>query len=408
MDIFRVISHSDNERAVTSRSRGNSDPFGGSEVAVPPSVANISYFTQKLTEKLYTGLFARESKTILLFLAEQVMVVMENSFPQKETVISTLYSSLNRAILYCLSRPHQSLSEQQGLLSTLQALQEQWDVIFATYNSNLSFTICLMHCLLQLNSTSCPEGFGVDVKPRLASYRQIFLTPSEEEKGRGEELLAPSDGQQEILKMVEVIWSQLISQRRQALEDAYKMDLSVNGEKEVKISEITPLWEETMSKAWQHFLASEKKTLQSKTAVLTHSKPSSWSESLSSAMKLLPGRNTREMGCKSEVFMSCMEKYRRSGQELYASLYKDHLQRLQCTYNKAAKGWEALQEQLFRRGGRWGSDSELLVSRWVLSEHEGPARMRKRIRYKVIHAAAAASGKSEVLQTNGNESAPNE
>lgn len=62
---------------------------------------------------------------------------------------------------------------------------------------------------------------------------------------------------QEILRAVEIIWKQLISQRRQALEDTYKMDLSVKGndkERDMKITEITPLWEEIMAKAWQHFL----------------------------------------------------------------------------------------------------------------------------------------------------------
>lgn len=38
---------------------------------------------------------------------------------------------------------------------------------------------------------SCSEGFGVDAKPKLASYHQIFLAPSEEEKGS---LPTPDDG----------------------------------------------------------------------------------------------------------------------------------------------------------------------------------------------------------------------
>lgn len=62
---------------------------------------------------------------------------------------------------------------------------------------------------------------------------------------------------QEILRTVDVIWKQLISQRRQALEDTYKMDLSVKGndkERDMKIMEITPLWEEIMTKAWQHLI----------------------------------------------------------------------------------------------------------------------------------------------------------
>ncbi|XP_074856013.1 WD repeat- and FYVE domain-containing protein 4 [Carettochelys insculpta] len=399
MDIFHVISRGE-EKTASSRPRGSSDPRGAVEAAVPTSVANVSYFTQKLVEHLYSGMFAADPKQILLFVAEQIMVVMENTFSQKESIISTLYSSLNRAILYCLSRPQQSLPEQLSLLNSLQALQEQWDTIFATYNSNISFTICLMHCLCQLSSGSYPEGFGVDAKPRLASYHQIFLSPSEEEKGRGDSLPAPSDVQQEILKMVAVTWKQLISQRRQALEDTYKMDLSVkpgDREKEVKIDEITPLWEETTMKAWQQFIASEKRALHSKAAsVQTQSKHSSWSGSLSSAMRLMPGRNVKEAACKSEGFVSCMEKYRRTGQELYASLHKDHVQMLQCTYSKAAKGWATLEEQLVTRGVPWKATSELSAPRWVLDGYEGPARMRKRIRCERAYGAVVRMRSKEV------------
>lgn len=61
--------------------------------------------------------------------------------------------------------------------------------------------------------------------------------------------------QHNIQKMVRTLWQQLMAQRRQELEDTFKIDLSVKpGEREVKIEEVTPLLEETMLKAWQHYL----------------------------------------------------------------------------------------------------------------------------------------------------------
>ncbi|RMC11578.1 hypothetical protein DUI87_11699 [Hirundo rustica rustica] len=333
MDVFQVTSQGEGKnrpRGIINPftfSPGSSDPHGSSESAAPLPLMNIAYFAQKLVEKLNSRMFAADPKQILIFIAKQIIWVLESSVSQKEVFLSALYSCLNRAVLYCLSRPQQSLPEQFNVLNALIVLQEQWDIFFATYNSNNNFVICLMYCLCQLNSGSCSEGFGVDAKPKLASYHQIFLAPSEEEKGS---LPTPDDVRQEILRTVEIIWKQLISQRRQALEDTYKMDLSVKGndkERDMKISEITPLWEEIMTKAWQHLLVSEKKLLQNKAGPsLSQSKHNSWSESLSSAIRFIPGRNTKEMSCKSEGFVSCMERYRRVGQELYASLYKDHLQ----------------------------------------------------------------------------------
>lgn len=89
------------------------------------------------------------SQVLCCFVFSQVL---ESSVSQKEVLLSSLYSCLNRSILYCLSRPQQSLPEQFNVLNSLIVLQDQWDIVFATYNSNSNFVICLMYCLCQLNS----------------------------------------------------------------------------------------------------------------------------------------------------------------------------------------------------------------------------------------------------------------
>ncbi|XP_011805748.1 PREDICTED: WD repeat- and FYVE domain-containing protein 4 [Colobus angolensis palliatus] len=377
METFHMTSRGD-----TAMLRDGKEPQPSAETAAAPSLANISCFTQKLVEKLYSGMFSADPRHILLFILEHIMVVIETASSQRDTVLSTLYSSLNKVILYCLSKPQQSLSECLSLLSILGFLQEHWDVVFATYNSNVSFLLCLMHCLLLLNERSYPEGFGLEPKPRMSTYHQVFLSPNEDMKEKKEDLPSLSDVQHNIQKTVQTLWQQLVAQRQQTLEDAFKIDLSVkSGEREVKIEEVTPLWEETMLKAWQHYLASEKKSLASRSNVAHHSKVTLWSGSLSSAMKLMPGRQAKDPECKTEDFVSCIENYRRRGQELYASLYKDHVQRRKCGNIKAAKAWARIQEQLFGELGLWNQGEETThCSPWELDWREGPARMRKRIK----------------------------
>uniref|UniRef100_A0A8W4FHK6 WDFY family member 4 n=1 Tax=Sus scrofa TaxID=9823 RepID=A0A8W4FHK6_PIG len=361
---------------------GTHKPQPNAEAAVAPSLANISHFTQKLVEKLYSGMFSADPRHILLFIMEHIMVI-ENTSSQKDSTISALYSSLNKVILYCLSKPQQSLSECLSLLNVLGFLQEHWDIIFATYNSNASFLLCLMHCLLLLSTRSYPEGFGLESKPRVTPYHQVFLSPNEESREKREEdFPSLNDVQHNIQKVVRTLWQQLVAQRRQELEDTVKIDLSVKpGESEVKIEEVTPLWEETMLKAWQYYLASEKKLVASRSNVGHHSKVSSWSGSLSSAMRLMPGRQTKDPECKAEDFVSCIENYRRRGQELYASLYKDHVQRRRCGNIQAASAWARIQEQLFGELGLWGQTADATpCPQWELDWREGPARMRKRLR----------------------------
>ncbi|XP_075866345.1 WD repeat- and FYVE domain-containing protein 4-like isoform X1 [Microcebus murinus] len=389
---------------------GSKEPQTNAEAATAALLANVSYFAQKLVEKLSSGTFSADPRHILLFILEHIMVVIETASSQRDTVLSALYSSLNKVILYCLSKPQQSLSECLGLLSTLHFLQEHWDLIFATYNSNVSFLLCLMHCLLLLSARSYPEGFGLEPKPRMSPYHQVFLSPNEEVKEkRGEDFPSLSDVQHNIQTAVHTLWQKLVVQRRQALEDTFKIDLSVKpGESEVKIEEVTPLWEETMLKAWQHYLASEKKSLASRSNVTHHSKVTSWSGSLSSAMRLMPGRQVKDPECKTEDFVSCIESYRRRGQELYASFYKDHVQRRKCGNIKAANAWARIQEQLFGELGLWGQGAEATPSpRWELDWREGPARMKKRIRRVPPLQAPSPGGRKEIQDKNGDISQMN-
>lgn len=65
--------------------------------------------------------------------------------------------------------------------------------LFQLHWHNMESVWILTHSAI-LFANSYPEGFGVDAKPRLASYRQIFLAPSEEEKCRRDDLPAPDEG----------------------------------------------------------------------------------------------------------------------------------------------------------------------------------------------------------------------
>ncbi|XP_021499136.2 WD repeat- and FYVE domain-containing protein 4 isoform X2 [Meriones unguiculatus] len=405
MDIFYVTS-----AGRIPNLRGSKEPQPNTEAATVPSLANISYFTQKLVEKLHSGMFSSDPRHILLFIIEHIMVVIENPSSQKDTVMSALYSGLNKVILHCLSKPQQSLSECLGLLSILDFLQEHWDIIFATFNSNVNFLLCLMHCLLLLNSRSYPEGFGLEPKPRITPYHQVFLSPVEEVKDKKEEdLPSLSDVQHNIQKSARTLWQQLVAQRRQTLEDAFKIDLSVKaGESEVKMEEITPLWEETMLRAWQHYLASEKKSLASRSGITYQSKGTRWSGSLSSAMRLMPGRQAKDPEYRAEDFVSCIENYRRKGQEVYASLYKDYMQRWKSSSIKAATAWARMREQLFGELGLWGQMSKSTpCAQWELDRREGPARMRKRIRRLFSWEALNLGGHKESQDRKGDVSQTN-
>ncbi|XP_070799266.1 WD repeat- and FYVE domain-containing protein 4 [Pituophis catenifer annectens] len=374
----------------TSSLTGNGDTRSVLESARPYFLVNVCYITQKLVSKLHEGVLVTEPRKTILFIAEQVQLVTRKLFLHKESIMSNLYNCLNHSILYYLSN---SSSGSQSLLEVLQTLQMQWDVIFAVHNSSLDFITSFLYCLSQLKSISYHESGEAKWMP--ASGCPIFLGLRKEEE-RIDDLSALKDVQQEIQRAAEEIWLRLLSRRRKDLEDAYKTSLfkeKGDGEETMKMADVAPLWEEVMRKTWQAFLASEKKNSQSKILINASSKTSPLNESLT------PGRNLKQ------DFTSYLEKCRRTGQELYAVLCKDHVERLLCIHSKSAKAWIELEDRLFRKGGPWGPAVASPVTKWALDAYEGPARMRKRIRFKIAHHTAEPL-QNKAQQTQKGASAP--
>ncbi|KAJ8418169.1 hypothetical protein AAFF_G00138780 [Aldrovandia affinis] len=140
-------------------------------------VENVAFFSKKLVEKLYTGMLLTEPEKILAFIAEQIVVVMEKAPSQREKTVSVLYSSANRALMYFLSRARQTVAERQAVVWTLRVLEQHWDVLLATYNANVSFLACLLHCLMILKSGSYPEGFGCETHKKQHKKIWYHLLP---------------------------------------------------------------------------------------------------------------------------------------------------------------------------------------------------------------------------------------
>uniref|UniRef100_A0A8C5QK71 WDFY family member 4 n=1 Tax=Leptobrachium leishanense TaxID=445787 RepID=A0A8C5QK71_9ANUR len=338
------------------------------------TIANLSYFSQKLLEKMLCGAFLADPCEILIFFIKQISTVTHTtSACNRESLFTMLYGCLNRSILYCLAKPRNTQKEMLSLFKVLELLLAQWDVIFTTYNSSIVFTTCLMHCLFQIYTGSSPEGFGVKAKSQRNSWQLIFLTKDEEEI---EQMTMGSDPQEvhmQVLQSVQTVWEQLMFNRRQMLEEHYKMDLSVR-QGEMLISQVTPLWEERASTAWQQYLASEKKNLKSKRR--TSAGPG---HRMAAAVRGLYSANDQEVDFKLQDVAAVLENCRTAGLELFKWLYREHQQMQKCDSMAAGKDWLALEEELFSQGGVWGSICSESDQRWELSRHEGPWRVRKRM-----------------------------
>ena len=69
--------------------------------------------------------------------------------------LDLIYKSLNRTILYQLSRPLSNVASSTGVLDALHKLTNNRSLVFGPNNYDTEFLICLCYCLLQL--TDDPE-----------------------------------------------------------------------------------------------------------------------------------------------------------------------------------------------------------------------------------------------------------
>ncbi|XP_063290741.1 WD repeat- and FYVE domain-containing protein 4 [Pelobates fuscus] len=353
---------------------GTTDFAASQDILEATAIANLSYFSQKLLEKMHCNVFVADPCEILIFFIKQIKNVTQTAAPSnRESLFTMLYSCLNRSILHCMARPRNTLPKMLSLLKVLELLLSQWDEIFTTYNSSLSFATCLMHCLFQIYTGSYLEGFGVKPKPQRSSWQMIFLLREDEAIEQMTEGPALQEMHTQVLHAVQTVWEQLMVYRRQSLEEHYNMDLSVT-QGEIQISQVTPLWEETTSKAWQQYLVSEKKNL--KTKRRTSAGPG---HRMVRAVRGLYGANDEEADFKLQDVASTLDNCKKTGQEVFKCLYRDHQQMHKCEHMAAGKAWLAEEEVLLSEGGVWGSLFSQSDQRRELSPYEGPWRVRKRM-----------------------------
>ncbi|XP_050981588.1 WD repeat- and FYVE domain-containing protein 4 [Labeo rohita] len=353
-------------------------------------VENVAFFSKMLVEKLYSGMFVVEPGNLLVFMAEQIAVALERGQGHRELTVSVLYKSLNRALLYFLSRPRQTPAEQELIIQTLRVLQEQWDVIMATYNANVQFISCLMHCLVLIRSGSFLEGFGCEVhkKPTRNIWRHIF--PHKNNRVMPQNNSAVTDSaevESELMTLVESTWNRVMRERRQALEEAYKIDLSAKmGSKESQVSmgDVSPLWEETAMKAWQLFIDSQKKKANN-----GHQKRAGL---LSSALQSVQRRFGKETVGTPEGFILDMEAHWQTCETIFDSMLRSHAQMMHSENDRMAVQWLRIEEDLLRERGLFGPGPGVFLKRgWVQNTAEGRNRTRSRIRRKQLRRSKKMS-----------------
>ncbi|XP_031192869.1 WD repeat and FYVE domain-containing protein 3 isoform X6 [Mastomys coucha] len=343
-------------------------------------VNNVFYFTQRVVDKLWQGMFNKESKLLIDFI---IQLIAQSKRRSQGLSLDAVYHCLNRTILYQFSRAHKTVPQQVALLDSLRVLTVNRNLILGPGNHDQEFLSCLAHCLINLHAGSSVEGFGLEAEARMTTWHIMIPSDIEPDGGYSQDI---SEGRQLLIKAVNRVWTELIHSKKQVLEELFKVSLPVNDRGHVDIALARPLIEEAGLKCWQNHLAHEKKCISRGEALVptTQSKLSRVSSGFGLSKLTGSRRNRKESGLHKhspspQEISQWMFTHIAVVRDLVDTQYKEYQERQQNALKYVTEEWCQIECELLRERGLWGPPIGSHLDKWMLEMTEGPCRMRKKM-----------------------------
>ncbi|XP_034527480.1 WD repeat and FYVE domain-containing protein 3 isoform X5 [Ailuropoda melanoleuca] len=343
-------------------------------------VNNVFYFTQRVVDKLWQGMFNKESKLLIDFI---IQLIAQSKRRSQGLSLDAVYHCLNRTILYQFSRAHKTVPQQVALLDSLRVLTVNRNLILGPGNHDQEFISCLAHCLINLHVGSNVDGFGLEAEARMTTWHIMIPSDIEPDGGYSQDI---SEGRQLLIKAVNRVWTELIHSKKQVLEELFKVTLPVNERGHVDIAIARPLIEEAGLKCWQNHLAHEKKCISRGEALVptTQSKLSRVSSGFGLSKLTGSRRNRKESGLNkhslsTQEISQWMFTHIAVVRDLVDTQYKEYQERQQNALKYVTEEWCQIEYELLRERGLWGPPIGSHLDKWMLEMTEGPCRMRKKM-----------------------------
>ncbi|TRZ02111.1 hypothetical protein DNTS_034933 [Danionella cerebrum] len=344
-------------------------------------VNNVFYFTQRVVDKLWQGMFNKESKLVVEFI---VQLITQSKRRSQGLSLDSIYHCLNRTILYQLSRPHKTVPQQVTLLDSLRVLTVNRNLVLGPGNHDQEFVACLAHCLINLHTGSSVEGFGLEAEARMTTWHVAVPSENVSDSIQSQDV---SEGRQLLLKAVNRVWTELMHSKRQMLEDIFKVSLPVNDRGHVDIVTARPGLEEPAAKSWQNHLVHEKKCIsRGETAAPVNQSKLSRVSSGFGLSKLTGSRRSKKESGMNKNNLSAQETFQwmfthiAVVRDLVAMQYKEHQERQQNALKYVMDEWAGIEYELLRERGLWGPPIGSHLDKFQLDMTEGPCRMRKKMK----------------------------
>ncbi|XP_036321880.1 WD repeat and FYVE domain-containing protein 3 isoform X2 [Rhagoletis pomonella] len=339
---------------------------------------NVFYFTARVVDKMWQGCLTRNPHDIFDFVIKLIAQAKRRS---SSLTIEQLHHSLNRTILFLLSRPTESIAEQMSVLEALHNIITHRLLIFGAGNHELEFIGCLTYCLLQLTS-----DMKIILEPanRNTTWHVNPQTDTVEPK---DEDLNQLQGRNLIVGAAFRVWEELYVCKKPAIEEVFKVSLTPPPPNS-KAPDLQSTREQVMelaSKLWFNYVDAERKAsyripweihnqIQSKIQKVTGGLTR-----LASRTKVKKDELVRIKSTMSkESAFDCTSIHVQLIKDLWELRCKQYIQMQQHTQRYVYQDWIQSETELTRERGLWGPEGSSSLDKWILDTTEGPHRMRKK------------------------------
>jgi WD repeat and FYVE domain-containing protein 3 len=157
-EIFKTIIDYMQASDLFNENQTSTSSFSNSNIS--SIMQNYFNLIDRLVDKLWDGTYRREPREVF-----ELIVKLLNNLKKKSYSYSNeqLVSTLNRTILYQLSRSCNTLNEQVGMLDVLHKISTLKSVVFSQTNSQPEFFACLTYCLLSITNSEISDVAELDL-----------------------------------------------------------------------------------------------------------------------------------------------------------------------------------------------------------------------------------------------------
>ncbi|CAK9291092.1 unnamed protein product [Gordionus sp. m RMFG-2023] len=354
---------------------------------------NITYFSLKLVDKIWQGIYLDSSGPVFDFIINLIIEAKCNNW-----IINyeCLYAAINRLILYQLSQD--IITDKELIMNCLRKIINYKYYIFAK-NSSVTiseFIAAMCYCLFRIHEASnLPPKYYAD-----PDWHVLNTTANTTENNVNTIKNNPqSSALEQIRETSQKAWEELYLHNKSTIESVFRFNASTNPFLYPSLSNFRPLLYESSKRFWVTYIENEQKmslTSLSGTNSPFYSAsliPSNLQQKLEIGLQKIGsgfGKSTKSKPKKEINFKVDNSSLDRIIDHIgvnisiisdLVDMQYDHFYQTQVVLRRqyAIEQWKKIEKELIRERSLWGSQQPDPLEKWILDSTEGPCRMRKKM-----------------------------